>query len=71
MNVKFTSMLENYYRKQTASKNGHKQIYFRDRPTDNILLLEVRGEVSAVRCNVLQYTVLDIALKLGSEWHTV
>jgi len=42
-----------------------------DRQTDNILLLEVRGEVSAVRCSVLQYTVLDIALKPGSEWHKV
>jgi hypothetical protein len=66
-------MFENAYRKPTASKNGQEQIYFRSRltSTDNTLLLEARGEVSAVWCSVLQYTVFEIALKPGSKWHRV
>lgn len=64
-------MFEYYYRKPTASKNCHKQIYFRGRLADNMWLLEARGKVSTVWCSVLQYTVLEIALKPGSEWHGV
>jgi hypothetical protein len=64
-------MFENDYRKPTARKNCHKQFYFRSRLTEKMLLLEASGKVSAVWCNVLQYPVLEIGLKPGSEWHRV
>jgi len=46
-------MFENNYRKPTRN-SFLKQIYFPGRLTDNILLLEARGKVSAIRYSVLQ-----------------